>query len=35
LDRKEVIKMFEDLFKMFAMEADYAYDDILDDYDED
>lgn len=27
--------MFEDLFKMFAMDADYAYDDILDDFDQD
>ena len=27
--------MFEDLFKMFALDADYAYDDILDDFDQD
>jgi hypothetical protein len=27
--------MFEDLFKMFAMDADYEYDDILDDFDQD
>jgi len=27
--------MFEELFKMFALDADYKYDDILDDFDED
>ena len=27
--------MFEDMFKMWAMEADYAADDFMDDYDVD
>jgi len=34
LDYKEMIKMFEELFKMWAMDAEYAADDFLDDYDE-
>ena len=29
-----MIKMFEELFKMWAMDAEYAADDFLDDYDE-